>query len=296
MPGRPVRPIGHDGIPKLTVFGVETCEDTAITRDRLRALNVPYVWVDLDHDDGADAYLRGLQGGRRVTPTMVVGAEAEIAEEPGLATVDRLSAAAWPGVPIDLPALSRLHGDPVTRAIPHPRLPAVPRQDGSAAPEFSLAALRNRRQVALLLTHGGECLACLGYVKQVLAETAELLESNSVPVIIGRGEAAGLAGWRHDLPEAAILVADADGRYTSQVLDGLVAAPGAPGSTICFVAGGVALLLLDRWGAPRALLAGEDAGDLIAPPAISSWLAYLEAECSTGGGGWGTRQDWDDDA
>ena len=131
------------------------------------------------------------------------------------ATVDRLAARAWPTVPIDLPVLSRLHGDPVTRAIPHPQLPSVPNRDGSAAPDFSLAALRNRRQVVLLLTHGGACLACLGYAKQVLAEAGELLESSSVPVIIGRGEAwismLGLVSRISKMrlvPEAAFCVTD----------------------------------------------------------------------------------------
>lgn len=282
MDTRPTRPLDDDGLPRLTVFGVADCEDTAVVRDRLRALGVPFLDVDLDHDPDADAYVRDLHAGHRVTPTVVLGVEAEVVAEPALETVDRLAAAAWPDLPISRPVLARLHGEPVGRAIEYADLDVAPLQDGAAAPGIRLAGMRGRHQVALLLAHDAGCLVCLGYARRLVATTPELAEASARMVIVGRDDPDGLAAaWRPHLPPGTALLADPGGSWTGRVLDRLVPAPGAPGSLARYTRTGAALLLLDRYGAPRAIGAGADAGSLVAPSEVASWLAYLEIECGS---------------
>lgn len=282
MDARPTRPLDADGLPRLTVFGVDDCEDTALVRDRLRVLGVPFLDIDLDRDAIADAHVRGLHGGHRITPTVVLGVEDEVVAEPPLETVDRLAAEAWPGLPITRPVLSRLHGDPVRRAIAYADLPSVPGTDGSPAPAIRLAGLRGRHQVALLLAHGAGCLACLGYARRLAAVTPDLAEASARPVIVARDDPAELArAWRPHLPPDAALLADPGGTWSARILERLVAAPGAPGSLARHARTGAALLLLDRYGAPRALATGPDAGSLTTPSDVASWLAYLEIECGS---------------
>ncbi len=294
---RPRDPLDAQRLPRLTVFGVPWCEDTAITRSRLEALNVPFVYVDLEDDPKADAYVRELHHGSRITPTVVVGVEDEVAAEPDLATVDRLAALAWPGLSIERPMLSRpLAGElaepgaepeeAAGAAPPRPVLPnglidvpaggeseRLPSDSGLPAPWVKGGA-----QVAVvLLAHGGGCLVCLGYAKLLLAEQDALADAGAGAVIVVMDAATTVSRWRADLPSNARVLADPDGRWCRRTLDRLVADAGSPGSTIRYAEGGVALLVVDGQGGVTRMAAGPEAGHLPDPAYLVGAVALDEA-------------------
>jgi glutaredoxin-related protein len=143
---------------RITVYGAATCEDTAIARSRLDALEVPHDYVDIDAERAGAAEVARLNDGHRITPTVVREAGGAIEEhvaEPPIERVDEVARAA--GVELSPPLGEQLHGPVITRALPFRTLPNV------RAGTFSLASLRGRRAAAVLLAHDPRCLACLGY-------------------------------------------------------------------------------------------------------------------------------------
>jgi mycoredoxin len=56
---------------ELTVYGTTWCGDTRRCRSLLTALEVPYVWVDIDKDKQGEAYVREVNRGNRSVPTIV---------------------------------------------------------------------------------------------------------------------------------------------------------------------------------------------------------------------------------
>jgi len=248
----------------ITVYGAATCEDTAITRSRLDALGVPYRYVDIDADaDGAAEVVR--LNGRRVTPTMVReagdgGDPIEYVAEPPVERVDELARAA--GGEIAPPDAEQLHGPVVTRAVPYRTLGAV---DGGT---FSLAELRGRRAAAILFAHGPDCLACFGYAKQLAGQAAGMDDADAEPIVAVRGDPSAAAAWEHELPPGGRLVTDPDGRWRTEMADAVGGSPD-----------GVLLVLVDRFGAPRARSAAPEAGGLAAPSAATDWLRFVALDC-----------------
>ena len=57
------------GQEPLLIYGTATCEDTAVTRSRLRALGVPYREIDVDLDSRARDQLSELVGVETRPPT-----------------------------------------------------------------------------------------------------------------------------------------------------------------------------------------------------------------------------------
>jgi mycoredoxin len=57
---------------KLVVYGTQTCPDTQRTRHQLESLGVPYEYVDVEKDEAADARVKEWNGGRRMTPTVLM--------------------------------------------------------------------------------------------------------------------------------------------------------------------------------------------------------------------------------
>ena len=71
-------PIGHEltGHPvhhALTVYGSDTCEDTARSRALLDALGIEYNYYDVDKDAALARTASALQGGGAKTPTIDLG-------------------------------------------------------------------------------------------------------------------------------------------------------------------------------------------------------------------------------
>jgi len=59
--------------PAILVLGRDTCGDTTRSREHLttRGIALTYLHVDLDPD--ADAWIRRLNGGKWLTPTILLG-------------------------------------------------------------------------------------------------------------------------------------------------------------------------------------------------------------------------------
>ncbi|MCI0477740.1 MAG: hypothetical protein L0Y55_15970, partial [Anaerolineales bacterium] len=69
---------------ELNVFGGLTCEDTALVRDRLRALEIAYTNHNREDDARIDEMLRARHNGSIVTPTLVFGDGDIVIAEPTL--------------------------------------------------------------------------------------------------------------------------------------------------------------------------------------------------------------------
>ena len=82
-PGHPLRP------DRLTVYGVDTCEDTTRARAHLDALRLAYVYVNLDHEPGVRSVLAA--DGYRATP-VVATPGGRVIVEPTNAELDRILA------------------------------------------------------------------------------------------------------------------------------------------------------------------------------------------------------------
>lgn len=244
----------------ITVLGSTTCEDTAIVASRLRALGVPFQNIDVDADPAMAQRLLSLNHGNRVTPTVIAGDDATVQAEPTLEALGELLVAA--GHHIELPRVIQYHGELITRSIPVRHLASV--GDGS----FSLEQLGGRRQVALFLGHGAGCLACFGYARQLARRRDAFAEQDGVPLIVVESEVDAAADWRHGIDDHVMILADPDGGWKQAVADHV----GAPASDAI-------LLLLDRFGAPRAGSMAAEAGGLINPTDAVEWLGFLALEC-----------------
>lgn len=251
---------GREAPATITVLGSTTCEDTAIVSSRLRALGVPFLDVDIDADAAAAGRVASLNGGRRITPTVVVGDDADVRAEPTLEALGELLRAAWyDAMP---PQATRYHGDLTTRSIPVRHLHTV---DGR---RFSLEQLRGRRQVALFLGHGAGCLACFGYARQLAGMRDALAEADGLALVVVAADVRAASGWRHGIDDAVTILADPDGGWKRDVATHI----GARG-------GDAIMLLLDRFGAPRAGSGADEAGGLIDPSEAVEWLRFLALEC-----------------
>lgn len=59
--------------PTLTVLGRDTCDDTTRARALLDGHGVEYVYLKVDEDPAADAWIRRLNDGGWRTPTILIG-------------------------------------------------------------------------------------------------------------------------------------------------------------------------------------------------------------------------------
>jgi hypothetical protein len=249
----------HPQLP-IVVLGTGACEDTAIVRDRLRASGIPHEYVDIDHDPAGRSRVERLNRGHVVTPTVVVGEETATLAEPSLEDLATLIANA--GHAYAPPAATHLHGTIASRPIPSSSLATA--EGGS----FSIADLRGIRQVALFLAHGADCRVCLGYARQLARRATDAEAAEARIVVAVSGSPGGAARWRHDVGDGALLVDDGDGAWKAAVTLHV----GTAGD-------GVALLVLDRFLAPRAASSAADAGGLIDPRGAVAWLEFVDLEC-----------------
>ena len=57
---------------KVVVYGADWCEDTQRTRRQLESSGVHYDYVDVERDPAANERVLEWNGGRRITPTVVL--------------------------------------------------------------------------------------------------------------------------------------------------------------------------------------------------------------------------------
>jgi glutaredoxin len=88
-----MNPLQRATPPAILVLGRDSCDDTTRSRAHLEALGVPFTYLHVDEDAEADAWIRRLNDGVWVTPTILIGdpeAPSATLREP---TDDELSAA-----------------------------------------------------------------------------------------------------------------------------------------------------------------------------------------------------------
>ena len=244
----------------IVMYGSTTCEDTAIARSRLEALDIPYEAHQIDRDPAAREALDALAGGRIVTPTIDIGDGGELLAEPSLEDLGRRLVQA--GHRVAPPEARSIGGHLAARPVPIAEL-----RSAEGEP-FSLRKWRGRRATALFLAHDAGCLACWGYAKQLARQGDALAEVEAAPVIVIAGETADAATWRHELGEAVSLLADPGGAWKATLAAHLAFDPTRP-----------TLLLLDRYGAPSGISDADEAGGLIDPSEATRWLRHLALEC-----------------
>ncbi|MCC6444375.1 MAG: redoxin domain-containing protein [Armatimonadetes bacterium] len=238
--------------PNLIVYGSPTCEDTAITRDRLDVLSVPYEYIDIDADPASARYVESLNQGRPKTPTLVYGKEEIVQTEP---TLDEMES-----------ALSRAGFEF------EPRLPAVYPAGGLPTPEFDLRdpdgqAMRLSdagRPSVLFFIHSRGCLTCAGYARQLAGIRGALDRAQAKLRIVLEGSLEEAAAWSEEYIGGLPVYTDPEGAAKLS-LTGHFAVTWA----------GAFLLITDSRGDARIGAFATDAGGLIPPGEIMNRLSTL---------------------
>jgi glutaredoxin len=57
----------------ILLLGRDTCEDTTRSRSLLARLGIPFIYLKVDEDAAADAWIRRLNDGGWRTPTILIG-------------------------------------------------------------------------------------------------------------------------------------------------------------------------------------------------------------------------------
>ena len=240
----------------ITVHGRPTCEDTALARERLKALNIAFAETDVDTHPGAAAIAERFNAGHRVTPTIVFGDEAIVVSEPTLKTLDATLRRAGHAVNF---AHMWQFGPPISeRAAPGFDLPSP---EGR---RVSLDAYRQRQALIVAvacLPLSDAALSGLHTLNNVYAALTVHHAADALAVIAGRVE--DVRGWRGRIGAHLPVLVDAAG---------LVAARYGSLHERLDLHG---VFVLDRYGAPRA------AGPL-APLQVTeavAWIEFIECEC-----------------
>lgn len=245
---------------KVHVYGSGTCEDTALVRDRLRALGVAFEDHNREDDPRVDTVLEKWNNGNRVTPTLVFGDGDIVISEPTLEELEANLRAA--GYAFEAPRAVEIRDARKNQRMPNFTLRAT---DGA---EVTLYKLRGRKRPVLFFAHAATERVCQGYARQLTNQRALFDEYNAQPLLILPDDLETARAWAHEFARGYPALSDAGARVKGQYAK-LLDVP----------ADHVLLLILDSFCAPRAVSFGKDAGALIAPSEITSWLRLLDYEC-----------------
>ncbi len=244
---------------ELDVYGSATCEDTALVRDRLRALQIAYRYHERQLDARVDEVLKKWNRGNIVTPTLVFDGAHAIAE-PTLEELEtRLRDA---GFQFQAPRAVQIRDARKNQRLPNFTLPATNGEN------VTLYNLRGRKRAVLFFAHAAAERVCQGYARQLTNQRALFDEYNALPLLILPNALPPAAEWAHEFARGYPALSDADGRVKQKYAAALDAPPTD-----------VLLAILDSYCAPRAYSCGGDAGELIAPSEIMEWLKLLDCEC-----------------
>lgn len=247
----------------LTVYGSSTCEDTALVRDRLRALGIPFSGDDREENSELDPLLASWNNGNLVTPTLLLsgsGGTERVLSEPALERLDDELRAA--GFQFESPRAVAIRDERKDRRAPEFTLPST---DGQT---LSLHRLRGRKRPVLFFAHSHACRVCQGYARQLTDRRALFEEYNAVPLLILPNDLDSARSWANEFARGYPALSDAGGQCKQAYASYLDAEPS-----------GVFLVVLDSFAAPRAVSAAPDAGGLIAPGEAMAWLRLIDCEC-----------------
>lgn len=245
----------------LTLYGRPTCEDTAITRDRLCFLGVPFHEIDITQDDDAMQFVQSINGGNQVTPTLMIVPTSEVLAEPGVRALDEALYRA--GVSVVRPRVSEYLGPSADRPLLDFSLPAV------SGERFRLSDQRGRVKTILFFAADHGCLACAGYARQLAAPQDLYAETGSQLVVVLTEDRETTGHWATEYVPGTTVLADAGGVVKQRVAAYLEQDRNA-----------VLAVVLDRYTAPRVVTAAPTPGGLLPPQELLEWLQYLDYECA----------------
>ncbi|HEY6041085.1 MAG TPA: redoxin domain-containing protein [Anaerolineae bacterium] len=245
----------------ITIYASHTCEDTAITLDRLNALGVNAVTRWKEDEADVVRILEKYNHGQGRTPTVVFGLDEMVLIEP---TIDELEAALLhAGYEIKPPSAIEFNSALASRLVPWFELPTT---DGD---KVSPANLRGRQRTVLFFAHDELCLVCQGYAKQLAAHRVAFAEFEARPLFVLQANGDCAKHWAEEFARGVTVLADAEGKVMHAFADYFAVAHK-----------GVMLLILDKFAAPRQGLFAPDAGGLLSQREIEAWLRVLDCECS----------------
>lgn len=244
----------------LNLYGSHTCEDTALVRDRLRALGIAYSDHNREDDARVDALLARWNKGNLVTPTLVFGDEELVVAEPSLEQLEQLLRKA--GYTFSSPSAVEIRDERRNTRAPNFTLPAT---DGSMV---TLYQLKGRKRAVLFFGHDHRERVCQGYARQLANQRAAFDEFNAAPLFILPDNLEAARAWAHEFARGYPALSDEDGRVRETF------------ARYCNVApANVMLVLLDSFSALRVFSSASEAGGLLAPGEVMSWLRLLDCEC-----------------
>ncbi len=248
----------------IRVYGSHTCEDTALVRDRLLALNVPFTEHDKEDSPRIQELLEEHGRGSLRTPTIVIGDDHDALVEPSLEELEEsLTGAGHVLVP---PKAVQFEKPLANRPAPNFSLAT------SKGGRLELGQLRGRKRSVLFFAHDHACRVCQGYAKQLAARQAQYAEYDARLLNVLQDDEERAAQWAEEFAHGSDVLADGEGSvkqlYAAYFADALRTRPD-----------GAFVLILDLFTAPRAGSFAGDAGGLVSPKEIASWLQLLDFEC-----------------
>lgn len=237
----------------ITLYGSYTCEDTAITRDRLNALRVSFKERAKEDDERVIALLGKYNQGMTRTPTLVFGDDAIVIGEPTLEQLeDSLSKA---GYAFDAPCLFKF--DFKRYILDSSQLPVI----GPSPTD----AQRDLPNTLLFFAHTATCRVCQGYARQISARCAQFEELGVRLQIVLCADTQTAKKWVEEFAPGTGTLVDGAGEFKR-------------GSVDCFPdtwdirTGGAWLLLVDQKDVALAGVYASDAGGLASPTEIVRFL------------------------
>ena len=242
------------------VYGSVTCEDTAITTARLRALNIPFALHNREEDANVNAILEKYNNGNRVTPTVVLGNQEIVFAEPTLEHLqERLIDAGYMLTP---PRAVQVRGELKNQRVPNFTLPST------TGETCTLYNVRGHKRAVLFFVDDANDRASQGYTRQLTNRPDMFDDFNALPLPVLRADLETAKAWAHEFARGHAALADPHDNV-KQKYSALLGVP----------ADDALLLILDSYYAPRAYSNARDAGGLITPDEILSWVRLLDNEC-----------------
>jgi peroxiredoxin len=247
-------------ISELNLYGSATCEDTALIRDHLRALGIPFSAHNREDDPRVNDILARWNNGRLVTPTLVFGKGDKSIAEPALEDLDAALCAA--GYEFQAPRAVEIRDSRRNERMPNFTLPAT---NGES---ITLFKLRGRKRPVLYFAHAAAERVCQGYARQLTNHRELFDEYNALPLLILPDDLETARVWAHEFGRGYPALSDPGGRVKQQYAHALGVEPS-----------NVLLAILDSFCAPRALSDAPEAGGLTNPGEITGWLRLMDCEC-----------------
>lgn len=74
----------------ITVYGADWCPDCRRTKRFLDEHSIPYKWMDTDADKEAEAFVRHINDGKRIIPTIIFDDDSFLVEPSNTELADKL--------------------------------------------------------------------------------------------------------------------------------------------------------------------------------------------------------------